>query len=105
MADGGLRRAQRLDMDRQQGHIFAACGNKQMAIVDAKTGKLIATVPTGDGSDGLAFDPGSKLAVTSNGEGNMSFIGQRDGKYALIENVPTRRARAPSRLTLALDKC
>ena len=80
-----------LDMDRQEGHIFAACGNKQMAIVDAKTGKLIATVPTGDGSDGLAFDPGSKLAVTSNGEGNMSFIGQRDGKYALIENVPTKK--------------
>ena len=80
-----------LDMDRQQGHIFAACGNKQMAIVDAKTGKLIATVPTGDGSDGLAFDPGAKLAVTSNGEGNMSFVGQRDGKYALIENVPTKK--------------
>ena len=80
-----------LDMDRQQGHIFAACGNKQMAIVDAKTGKLIATVPTGDGSDGLAFDPGAKLAVTSNGEGNMSFVGQRDGKYALVENVPTKK--------------
>ena len=80
-----------LDMDRQEGHIFAACGNKQMAIVDAKTGKLIATVPTGDGSDGLAFDPAAKLAVTSNGEGNMSFVGERDGKYALIENVPTKK--------------
>jgi YVTN family beta-propeller protein len=80
-----------LDMDRQEGHIFAACGNKQMAIVDAKTGKLIATVPTGDGSDGLAFDPGAKLAVTSNGEGNMSFVGERDGKYALVENVPTKK--------------
>jgi YVTN family beta-propeller protein len=80
-----------LDMDRHEGHIFAACGNKQMAIVDAKTGKLIATVPTGDGSDGLAFDPTAKLAVTSNGEGNMSFVGQRDGKYALIENVPTKK--------------
>jgi YVTN family beta-propeller protein len=80
-----------LDMDRHEGHIFAACGNKQMAIVDAKTGKLIATLPTGDGSDGLAFDPGGKLAVTSNGEGNMSFVGERDGKYALIENVPTKK--------------
>jgi len=80
-----------LDMDRQEGHIFAACGNKEMAIVDAKTGKLIATVPTGDGSDGLAFDPTAKLAVTSNGEGNMSFVGERDGKYALIENVPTKK--------------
>ena len=80
-----------LDMDRQEGHLFAACGNKQMAIVDANTGKLIATVLTGDGSDGLAFDPGAKLAVTSNGEGNMSFVGERDGKYALVENVPTKK--------------
>src|SRR6202165_2202830 len=88
-AEGAMARGEGprgLDMDRQEGHIFAACGNKQMAIVDAKTGKLIATVPTGDGSDGLGFVPGAKLAVTSNGEGNMSFVGQRDGKYARIEN-------------------
>lgn len=80
-----------LDMDRDEGVLFAACGNKLMAIVDAKTGKLIATVPTGDGSDGLAFDPRAKVAVASNGEGNMSFIGKRDGKYVLLENVPTKK--------------
>src|SRR6266478_6348875 len=54
-----------LDMDRQEGHIFAACGNKKMAIVDSKTGKFLTTVPTGDGSDGAAFDPKAKVAVTS----------------------------------------
>lgn len=80
-----------LDMDRDTGDLFAACGNKLMAIVDSKTGKLIATIPTGDGSDGLAYDPKAKLAVTSNGEGNMSFVGKRDGKYVLIENVPTKK--------------
>ena len=62
-----------------------------MAIVDSKTVKLIATIPTGDRSDGLAFDPKAKLAVTSNGEGNMSFVGKRGGKYALIENVATKK--------------
>jgi YVTN family beta-propeller protein len=80
-----------LDMDRDGGDLFAACGNKLMAIVDSKTGKLIATIPTGDGSDGLAYDPKAKLAVASNGEGNMSFVGKRDGKYVLIENVPTKK--------------
>src|SRR5258708_14122068 len=49
-----------LDMDRQEGHIFAACGNKKMGIVDAKTGKLIATVATGACSDGLSFRPAAK---------------------------------------------
>jgi DNA-binding beta-propeller fold protein YncE len=80
-----------LDMDRDSGVLFAACGNKLMAIVDSKTGKLITTIPTGDGSDGLAFSPKDKVAVTSNGEGNMSFVGKRDGKYALLENVPTKK--------------
>jgi DNA-binding beta-propeller fold protein YncE len=80
-----------LDMDRDAGDLFAACGNKVMAIVDSKTGKLITTIPTGDGSDGLAFAPKAKVAVTSNGEGNMSFVGKRDGKYVLIENVPTKK--------------
>ena len=80
-----------LDMDRDAGDLFAACGNKLMAIVDSKTGKLIATIPTGNGSDGLAFDPKEKVAVTSNGEGNMTFVGKRGGKYALLENVPTKK--------------
>ena len=80
-----------LDMDLSEGTLFAACGNKVMAIVDSKTGKLIATIPTGDGSDGLAYDPKAKIAVTSNGEGNMSFVGKRDGKYVLLANVPTKK--------------
>jgi len=80
-----------LDMDQSEGVLFAACGNKVMAIVDAKTGKLITMIPTGDGSDGLAFDPKAKVAVTSNGEGNMSFVGKRDGKYVLLGNVPTKK--------------
>lgn len=80
-----------LDMDLDAGVLFAACGNKLMAIVDVKTGKMITTIPTGDGSDGLAYDPKAKVAVTSNGEGNMSFVGKRDGKYVLLGNVPTKK--------------
>lgn len=80
-----------LDMDHDDGTLFVACGNKVMVIVDSKTGKLIATIPTGDGSDGLAYDFKAKIAVTSNGEGNMSFVGKRDGKYVLLENIPTKK--------------
>jgi YVTN family beta-propeller protein len=80
-----------LDMDLSEGTLFAACGNKVMAIVEVKTGKLIATIPTGDGSDGLAYDPKAKVAVTSNGEGNMSFVAKRNGKYVLLGNVPTKK--------------
>jgi YVTN family beta-propeller protein len=80
-----------LDMDRDEGVLFASCGNKVMAIVDAKAGKLITTVPIGDGSDGLAFDPKAKIAAASNGEGNMTLVAKRDGKYTVLENVPTKK--------------
>jgi len=88
-----------LDMDLSDSVLFAACGNKLMAIVDAKTGTLITTVPTGDESDGLAFDPKAKVAVTSNGEGNMSFVGKKDGKYVLLGNVATKKGAR----TIGLD--
>jgi YVTN family beta-propeller protein len=80
-----------LDMDRDEGVLFASCGSKVMAIVDAKTGKLITTVPIGDGSDGLAFDPKAKIAAASNGEGNMTLVGKRDGKYAVLQTVQTKK--------------
>jgi YVTN family beta-propeller protein len=80
-----------LDMDRDEGVLFASCGSKVMAIVDAKAGKLISTVPIGDGSDGLAFDPKAKIAAASNGEGNMTLVAKRDGTYTVLENVPTKK--------------
>jgi YVTN family beta-propeller protein len=80
-----------LDMDRDDGVLFASCGSKVMAIVDAKTGKLITTVPIGDGSDGLAFDPKAKIAAASNGEGTMTLVGKRDGKYTVLQTVPTKK--------------
>ncbi len=80
-----------LDMDRDDSVLFASCGSKVMAIVDAKTGKLIATIPIGDESDGLAYDPKTKIAVSSNGEGNMTFVGKQDGKYGVLATVPTKK--------------
>src|SRR5258708_36390197 len=62
----GCEEPRGLAMDQEDGRLFAACGNKLMAIVDSKTGKLLSTVSTGDASDGAAFDPKAKVAVTSN---------------------------------------
>ncbi len=88
-----------LDMDRDDSVLFASCGSKVMAIVDAKTGKMITTVAIGDESDGLAYDAKSKVAVSSNGEGNMTFVGKKDGKYAVLETVSTKKGAR----TIAFD--
>src|SRR4029453_3223454 len=45
-----------LAMDLKNRRLFAGCHNKMMAIVDAETGKVIATPAIGEGVDANAFD-------------------------------------------------
>lgn len=89
-----------LAIDRKTERLFAAC-EKQMVAVDAKTGKVVATVPTGTGTDGMEFDPDLKYIFSPNGgDGTLTVIHEDSpDKYSIVENVKTaRRAR-----TMALD--
>jgi DNA-binding beta-propeller fold protein YncE len=89
-----------LAIDEKLGHLFSVCGNKQMIVLDTKTGNQLASVPTGDGTDAAAFDPELKLAFASNGEGTLTEVREtKDGKYEVAENVPTARGAR----TMALD--
>lgn len=81
-----------LAIDRENGRLFSACANKLMAISDIKTGKVITTVPIGAGVDGAAYDPASRLAFSSNGEGTLTVIREASpGKFAVLDNLVTRR--------------
>ena len=89
-----------LAMDLQSRRLFAGCGNKMMAVVDADSGKLVTTVPIGDGVDANAFDPETKLAFSSNGEGTLTVVHEDSpDKFTVVENVPTKR----SARTMGLD--
>ena len=46
-----------LAMDAKNRRLFSVCGNKTMAVTDADSGKMIATVAIGAGTDGAGFDP------------------------------------------------
>jgi len=89
-----------LSMDQTNRRLFSGCENKMMAVVDADSGKVIATLAIGQGVDATAYDPGTGFALSSNGEGTLTVIKQ-DGpdKYSVLENVPTRR----SARTMGLD--
>jgi DNA-binding beta-propeller fold protein YncE len=88
-----------LAIDRKSDTLFTVCGNSKMLVLDAKSGKLIATVKTGDGTDAAAFDPGTGYAFASNGEGTLTVVHKSGGKYEVAENVPTMK----SARTMALD--
>jgi DNA-binding beta-propeller fold protein YncE len=90
-----------LAFDKTNNRLFAGCGNKFLAVVDATTGKVITTLPIGSGCDGAGFDPASKNIFTSNGEGTMSVYHQIDGdKYELLATVQTKRGAR----TIAVDE-
>lgn len=87
-------------IDLKQRKLFIGCSNNLMVVMDADNGHIMATLPIGKGVDGVAFDPDSKLAFSSNGEGTVTVIQESsDGKYTVLENVKTK----PGARTIALD--
>ena len=79
-----------LALDNANHRLFSVCGNKTMTISDAIAGKVITTVPIGDGCDGVAFDPITKRIYASNGEGKMTVVHQISAdQYKVLENFPT----------------
>lgn len=89
-----------LAIDRKHRRLFAVCGNKLMAVVNADSGKVITTLTIGAGTDAAAFDPETGFAFSSNGEGTLTVVHEDSpDKFSVVENVPTQvRAR-----TMALD--
>jgi DNA-binding beta-propeller fold protein YncE len=89
-----------LAIDAAGQHLFPVCANKVMAIVDAASGHVLGTAPIGAGVDAAAFDPGSRLAFASCGEGTLSVVRQSaSGAPEPAQSVPTRRGAR----TMALD--
>lgn len=89
-----------LAMDTTHRRLFAGCRNKMMAVVDADSGKVIATPAIGQGVDANAFDPQTRLAFSSNGDGTLTVVHEDSpDKYTVVENTPTQRFAR----TMALD--
>lgn len=89
-----------LAIDREHRRLFAGCDNKMMAVVDADSGKVLATPTIGEGVDAAGFDPKTGLAFASCGEGVLTVIKEESpDKFAVVENVPTQKGAR----TMALD--
>jgi YVTN family beta-propeller protein len=91
-----------LAFDSANNRLFAVCDNKMMAVVDAASGKVVATPAIGEGPDAAGFDPSQKLAFSSNGESGTITVVHQDAKdkYSVVENVQTEKGAR----TMALDK-
>jgi DNA-binding beta-propeller fold protein YncE len=90
-----------LSIDRKNHRLFVGCDNKMMAVVDADSGKVLATPAIGDGVDATAFDPETGMAFASCGAEGVLTIVKEDSpdKFSAAGNVPTQKGAR----TLALD--
>jgi YVTN family beta-propeller protein len=97
---GSCRHPSGLSIDAQHRRLFAACTG-EMGVVDADSGKVVATIPTGAGTDATSYDPGSGLAFASNGRDATLTVVHEDApnQYTLVQNAKT----APGARTMALD--
>src|SRR6266480_2920337 len=78
--------------DRANDRIFSGCG-KTSVVLDARTGKVVATIANGDGVDALGWDPVQKLIYIPAGRDSNVTVVRQDGpdKYTVVATVPTMR--------------
>ena len=81
-----------LSMDRQNRRLFSACDNQKMVVMNADTGKVIAALPTGAGTDASLFDPATGNAFASaGGSGTLTVIHEDSpDKFTVLEDVNTQ---------------
>lgn len=87
-------------IDAAHQKIFIGCGgSKTMLMMDDTTGKVLASVPIGDGVDANAFDPGTQLAFASCGDGTTTIAREDGDKLTVVQTLKTE----PRARTMAID--
>jgi YVTN family beta-propeller protein len=81
--------------------LFLGCDNKLMVMMDSTNGKVVYSVPVGEGVDSTWFDPATKLAFTSNGGTGTVSVAHEDSASVLkiVQTIKTVRGAR----TMALD--
>jgi len=80
-----------LALDAENHRLFVGCRSHHFAVLNADTGKLVFTAPIGGRVDAGAWDPKTKLAYVSTGDGKV-FVFHQDSpdKYSLAQEVITK---------------
>jgi DNA-binding beta-propeller fold protein YncE len=86
--------------DSKTKRIFVGC-SKTSVVLDATSGRIVATIANGDGVDALGWDPAEKLIYIPAGrDGNLTIVHEDSAdKYTVVATVPT----ATGAKTVAVD--
>lgn len=76
-----------LAIDRAHNRLFAACTGR-VVVVDAGTGRIVATIPVPGQSDQNAFDPATGLLFEPGGSAGMAIIHEDSpDRYSIVQTV------------------
>src|SRR5262249_19824113 len=84
-----------------KGRLYSVCGeSKNMVISDPGAGKVLATLPIGAGTDGVAFDDGYAFSANG-GDSNITMVSETSpGKFEVVATIATTRGAR----TIAADQ-
>jgi hypothetical protein len=84
-----------LALDAKNQILFASCrDNKNMIILSATDGHILADLPIGNGSDGATFNPATMEAFSSQGDGTLTVIKENSPTSFSVEQTIATPARA-----------
>jgi hypothetical protein len=77
-------------IDTKNHRLFSGCRSGVAAVSNITTGKVVVTLPIGQGVDGAAYDPGTGDAFFSGADGTLTVIHQdTPDKYHVVQTVQT----------------
>jgi len=90
-----------LAMDVKNRILFATCRNPQnMVVIGADDGKVITTLPIGQGTDGAVFNPDTMEVFSSQGDGTLTIVKEKSPtSFEVEQTLQTMRGGK----TLTLD--
>ena len=81
-----------LAIDLKNHRLFSVCSNKLMIVINSDNGEVVSSLKIGDNVDGVSFDPVLKRIYSSNGDGTLTVIQQKDADtYSILENFTTQK--------------
>jgi DNA-binding beta-propeller fold protein YncE len=72
-------------------HRLLVGGGKAMVMIDAKTGKVIASTPICSGTDATFYDADRKMAFSSCGDGHITAVKVAGDTLSVVQTIATTR--------------
>src|SRR5262245_46546989 len=85
-------------------HRLFVGGGPAMVMIDATTGKVVATAPICRGTDATFYDPGAKMVFASCGDGTMTAMRVSGDSLAVTQTIETARGARTMTLDPATHK-